>query len=143
MDATSADMTAAPFATCIYAVINPSGGDGEIVRAGHLPPMLARPGGLAQVLDLPSGLPLGLGAGSFQAVRFTLPPEATLALYTDGLVESRTRTIDDGLAGLRQALNSALAEPGSTLDSACHTVTQRLREHGEDDITLMLARIRQ
>ena len=142
MDATSEEMTAAPFATCIYAVINPSGSDGEIVRAGHLPPMLAGPGGLAQVLDLPSGLPLGLGAGSFESVRFTLPPHATLALYTDGLVESRTRPIDDGLAGLRQALSSALADPGAAIDTACHTVTEKLREHGEDDITLMLARIR-
>jgi hypothetical protein len=57
-------------------------------------------------------------------------------------VESRTRPIDDGLAGLRQALSSALADPGAAIDSACHTVTEKLREHGEDDITLMLARIR-
>ena len=32
---------------------------------------------------------------------------------------------------------------GITLGSACETVTQALREHGEDDITLVLARIRQ
>jgi serine phosphatase RsbU (regulator of sigma subunit) len=141
MDAMAAGTQAAPFATCVYAVIDPAGGIAEIARAGHLPPMLAEPGGPVRLLELPPGLPLGLGAGSFQAARFTLPPGATLALYTDGLVESRTRPIDDGLAALQQALAAALAKPRSTLDGACKTVTRTLREHGEDDITLMLARI--
>ena len=135
--------TAAPFATCVYAVIDPSGGASWIVQAGHLPPVLVLPGGETEVLDLPPGLPLGLGAGSFEATRFSLTPGATLALYTDGLVESRVRPIDAGLAALRGALSSALAGPGSTLDDACRTVTQQLCEHGEDDITLMLARTRQ
>jgi hypothetical protein len=27
------------------------------------------------------------------------------------------------------------------LDTACHTISQTLRQHGEDDITLLLARI--
>jgi serine phosphatase RsbU (regulator of sigma subunit) len=146
MDTTAEGLTAAPFATCIYAVIDPSGSTAEIARAGHLPPVLALPGGGTLVLDLPAGLPLGLGTGSFQAIRFSLTPGATLALYTDGLVEGRTRPIDDGLAALQDALGSALANPGGTLDAACQTVTQMLREHGEhgeDDITLMLARIRQ
>ena len=140
---TMAAGTAAPFATCVYAVIDPSGGPSGIVQAGHLPPVLVLPGGATEVLDLPPGLPLGLGSGSFQVTQFSLIPGATLALYTDGLVESRTRPIDDGLAALRGALSSALAEPGSTLDGACQTVTQLLCEQGEDDITLMLARTRQ
>jgi stage II sporulation SpoE-like protein/GAF domain-containing protein len=134
--------TAAPFATCVYAVIDPSGAASGIVQAGHLPPVLVLPDGGTEVLDLPPGLPLGLGAGSFETTRLCLTPGATLALYTDGLVESRIRPIDDGLAALRGALSSALAGPGSTLDDACRTVTQLLCEHGEDDITLMLARTR-
>jgi len=133
---------AAAFATCIYAVIDPSGGASKIVQAGHLPPVLVRPDASTEVLDLPPGLPLGLGAVSFQVTKFSLPPGATLALYTDGLVESRTRPVDDGLAALRRALSVTLTEPGSTLDRACQTVTERLREHGEDDITLLLARSR-
>ncbi|HMG64837.1 MAG TPA: SpoIIE family protein phosphatase, partial [Streptosporangiaceae bacterium] len=95
-----------------------------------------------QVLSLPPGLPLGLGTGSFEASRIGLPPGATLAMYTDGLVESRARPLDDGLTALRAALSATLAEPGSTLDSACEAVTQALRQRG-DDITLVLTRIRQ
>lgn len=143
MDPTAEGLTAAPFATCIYAVIDPSGGTGEIARAGHLPPVLALPDGTTEVLDLPAGLPLGLGTGTFQSTRFSLAPGATLALYTDGLVENRTRPIDGGLAALRHALSSVLARPGSALDDSCQKVTQMLREHGEDDITLMLARVRE
>jgi serine phosphatase RsbU (regulator of sigma subunit) len=134
--------TAAPFATCIYAVLDPAGNSCVAAQAGHLPPVLAHPGGETEVLDLPPGLPLGLGTGSFQATRLRLAPGATLALYTDGLVESRTRPIDDGLAALQDALSSALAEPGNSLEATCQAVTERLREHGEDDITLMLARVR-
>ena len=48
-----------------------------------------------------------------------------------------------GLAALRGALSTALAPPGSSLDSACEAVTQVLRQRGEDDIALVRARIRQ
>ncbi len=142
LDKMAAEIAAAPFATCIYAVIDPPGGCCEIVQAGHLPPALVPPGGAAVMLDLPPGLPLGLGGESFQATHLTLPPGTTLALYTDGLVESRTQTLDAGLAALRHTLSQALARPRSTLGDACDAVTQELRQHREDDITLVLARIR-
>ncbi len=143
LDRMAAGMAVAPFATCIATVIDPAGSSCVAAQAGHLPPVLVLPGGATRVLDLPPGLPLGLGAESFAASQIALPPGATLALYTDGLVESRTRPIDDGLAALQHALSSVLARPGGTLGGACEMVLQMLREHGEDDITLVLARIRQ
>jgi GAF domain-containing protein len=142
LDKMASEIAAAPFATCIYAVIDPLGASCEIVQAGHLPPVVVPPAGAAVMLDLPPGLPLGLGAESFQATRLNLPPGTTLALYTDGLVESRTRTIDAGLAALCHELSRTLAQPGSTLGEASDAVTQELRHHREDDITLVLARIR-
>jgi serine phosphatase RsbU (regulator of sigma subunit) len=144
LDRMAAGMPAAPFATCIAAVIDTSGSSCVIAKAGHPPPVLALAGGATRVPGLPAGLPLGLGAGtgSFEATQISLPPGATLALYTDGLAEGRTRPLDDGIAALRDALSSALARPGATLDSTCETVTQALRQRGEDDITLVLARVR-
>jgi hypothetical protein len=47
------------------------------------------------------------------------------------------------MIALRDALGSALARPRATLGSTCATVTQTLRHHGEDDMTLVLARVRQ
>lgn len=143
LDRMAAEMPAALFATCIYTVINPAGNSCVAAQAGHLPPLLISPDGEAETLGLPPGLPLGLGDDTFEATEVSLPPGATLALYTDGLVESRARPLDDGLAALRHELGTVLAKPGTTLGSACETVTQALREHGEDDITLVLARIRQ
>jgi hypothetical protein len=43
---------------------------------------------------------------------------------------------------MREALGRSLAEPGATLAGTCHLVTESLHRHGEDDITLVLARIR-
>jgi serine phosphatase RsbU (regulator of sigma subunit) len=143
LDMLAAGMPASPYATCVCAVIDTSASSGVIAAAGHPPPVLALPGGGTEVLSVPAGLPLGLGAGTFEAAQVSLPPGATLALYTDGLAESRTRPLDEGIAVLREALSPALARPGASLDSACESVTQALRQRGEDDITLVLARIRQ
>jgi len=148
LDTMAAGMADAPFAaTCVCAVIDPSGSSCLIAQAGHHPPLLVLPDGTTRMLDLPPGLPLGLGAeagaGAFQATRVSLPPGATLALYTDGLVESRTRPLEHGMAMLRGALGSALTRPRATLGSTCAAVTRALRQQGEDDITLVLARIRQ
>jgi serine phosphatase RsbU (regulator of sigma subunit) len=143
LDTMVAGMPASPYATCICAVIDTGASTCVIAAAGHPPPVLALPDGTTEVLSVPAGLPLGLSAGTFEVAEVTLPPGATLALYTDGLAESRTRPLDDGIAALRDALGSALDQPGTSLDSAAETICQALRQRGEDDITLVLARIRQ
>jgi GAF domain-containing protein len=132
---------AEPFATCIYTVVDPAGETTVMARAGHLPPVLVLPGGDTTVLDLPAGLPLGLAAEAFETTQAPLPPGATLALYTDGLVESRSLPVDEGMAALRVALGAALADPATPLDEVCATITRQL-EHREDDVTLVLARLR-
>jgi serine phosphatase RsbU (regulator of sigma subunit) len=165
LDRMIAEITTSPFATCICAVTGPAAGvagagvagasgadsgDGlepgswscTVSRAGHPPPVVIMPGGKARLLDLPAGLPLGLGEESFEETVIMLPAGATLALYTDGLVENRSRSIDDGLAELCAALSAALAAPDTPLDAACKAVTRGLFKNGEDDITLVLARIR-
>ena len=142
LDEMVANLPDAPFATCIAVVIDTASGTCTMAAAGHPPPVVARPDGPAEVLALPSGLPLGLGARSFEPVQVGLPPGATLALYTDGLVETRSRSLGDGIAVLREALDSALARPGEPLDLCCERVTQTLHQSGEDDTTLVLARIR-
>lgn len=57
-------------------------------------------------------------------------------------MESRRRPLGDGMAALADALSGALgpSQPG-TLDTACAAVTSQLMQHGEDDITLVLARV--
>jgi hypothetical protein len=142
LDRLAASLPGAPFATCVYAVLDPAESCCLVAEAGHLPPLLAHGDGRTDVLELPPGLPLGLGYESFQPIQLSLPPGATLALYTDGLVESRTRPLGDGMTALADALSGALApDRPATLDTACAAVTRQLMQHGEDDITLVLARV--
>jgi serine phosphatase RsbU (regulator of sigma subunit) len=141
LDRMATGMASAPFATCLAAVIDPASNSCVIAKAGHLAPILTLADGSTQSVDVPVGLPIGLGLGGYEATKITLPPGSTLAMFTDGLVESRSRPLDDGLAQLREALSCALSEPGHTLDLGCDQVTQTLQQRGEDDITLVLARV--
>ena len=124
-----------PFATCIYTVIDPATSSCVTAQAGHLPPVLVLADGETQVLELPPGLPLGLGAETFESTRISLPPGATLALYTDGLVESRAQPLDDGLEALQKALRTALADPAVPLERRLrgghqgHAPARRGRHH--------------
>jgi serine phosphatase RsbU (regulator of sigma subunit) len=143
LDAMAAGLSVAPFvATCVYAIIDPASRSCVIAQAGHQPPVLVLADGTTRVLNLPPGLPLGLGEECFEATPLNLPPGSILALYTDGLVEGRTRTLDTGLAELRDSLGRALSDPAASLRVACRSVTEMPPEDVEDDITLVLARIR-
>ena len=133
MAATVADGT---FATCVCAIVDPGRGTCMIARAGHLPPILALPDGSTEVIDLPPGLPLGLSEATFHTVQTAFPSGAVLALYTDGLVESRKRPFDEGIVVLR----AALAAAGGPLPGTCESITGALGQRGEDDTTLVLVR---
>ncbi|MFD5325672.1 SpoIIE family protein phosphatase [Streptomyces sp. NPDC127092] len=125
-------------ATCVYAVYDPVTRRCTFANAGHLPPVLVEPGGEALLLDVPPGMPLGVGGEPFEEVQVDLPEGALLALYTDGLVESRDHPLDEGLSAFR----SALTDPGRPLEDVCdHVLTTLDTRHGEDDIALLMARI--
>lgn len=141
LDQMATGMPTSPFATCIAAIIDPMASTCVLAKAGHLPPMLVLANGDTSTIDLPLGLPIGLGAGSYEAAKISLPRGATLALFTDGLVESRTRPLDDGLAALSEALSTVLSRADCTLDDSCREITQALHSRGEDDITLVLAKV--
>jgi len=124
-------------ATCAYAVIDPGSHSCTLAGAGHLPPILALPDGTTRVPELPAGQSLGLGPATYGQARIKLPRGAVLALYTDGLVESRTRSFDQGILALR----SVLAREHGPLEAICDALITSLAGRCEDDITVILARI--
>ncbi|MBA2944302.1 SpoIIE family protein phosphatase [Streptomyces sp. PSKA28] len=133
-----ADLSEVYLATCVYAVYDSVTRRCTFANAGHLPPALVEPGEPALMLDVPPGMPLGVGGEPFEEVEVELPEGAMLALYTDGLVESRDHPLDEGL----QALLGALADPGPALEDVCDHVLGALdTHHGEDDIALLMARV--
>ncbi|MET8825704.1 SpoIIE family protein phosphatase [Streptomyces sp. NPDC004610] len=126
-------------ATCLYAVYDPVSRICTMARAGHPPPALIRPDGTVEFVELPAGPPLGLGGLPFETADVELPEGARLVLYTDGLVEDRSRDIDEGLEILRTTLERA----GPTPEDTCRTVVDaRLPERPSDDIALIVARTR-
>ncbi|MFE7842311.1 SpoIIE family protein phosphatase [Streptomyces sp. NPDC057474] len=143
--ATAGNVTAGVVgATCLYAVYDPVSRRCTLARAGHPLPVVVSPDGTAALLDLPAGPPLGLGGLPFESLETELPEGSLLALYTDGLIESRNSAsngtdLDDGITRLRQTL----AAPAASLDALCDRVLGAvLPERPTDDVALLIARPR-
>ncbi|MFD5473674.1 SpoIIE family protein phosphatase [Streptomyces sp. NPDC127105] len=139
LDAGLANLPDAPLATCTYAVCDPASGCCSITRAGHPPPAVVHPDGTAELLELPAGAPLGVGGIDFVPTELPLAPGSVLALYTDGLVETRCADIDQRLT---QLLDVLTAHSGLTLEDLGQSVVDRLAPAPDDDVALLLARIR-
>ncbi|GAA0671350.1 SpoIIE family protein phosphatase [Kitasatospora atroaurantiaca] len=137
LDETAMGIGEGQFATCICAVYDPVDRTCTVAAAGHLPPVWLAPDGSARTVDMPPGVPLGVGGVAFESTEFTLPNGGLVALYTDGLVERRGQDIDEGI-GL---LSRTLAGRGRTLEENCDAVLAALVTDGtEDDIAMIMAR---
>ncbi|MEU1282411.1 SpoIIE family protein phosphatase [Streptomyces sp. NPDC005805] len=132
------DLDPGQFASCCYLVLDPATGRAQAVRAGHLQPLLRRPDGRTEVLDLPGGVVLGVDADAdYPVTELYLERGAVLALFTDGLVEQPGIDIDIGIERLRRALSAvgeaSLADTADRLISEAREVSDR-----PDDIALLL-----
>jgi PAS domain S-box-containing protein len=127
-----------PFATAIFATLDPPSGLVRYVSAGHPPPLLIPLDGESCFLELATAPPLGRGAES-EAPRVShapLCPGDTLVFYTDGLVEHRGRTLDEGM---RQLLG--VARHGESPDALLALLLGRMAdERSEDDIAVVALR---
>ncbi|WP_369251461.1 SpoIIE family protein phosphatase [Streptomyces sp. R41] len=125
-------------ATCLYAVYDPVSRRSTFARAGHPAPYIVPPDGPPRQIELPAGPPLGLGGLPFESVELELREGTVLALYTNGLIESRGRDLDVA----HQLLSRALEQSSQSLEWACHAILQALLPVGgaPDDIALLLAR---
>ncbi|MEW1655391.1 SpoIIE family protein phosphatase [Streptomyces sp. NPDC093707] len=126
-------------ATCLYAVYDPVGCSCTLARAGHPAPLLVSPAGGCQMLELPTGPPLGLGGMPFESVELPLPEGSLLALYTNGLLMGKALDLDGGITRLR----TALADSQAPLEELCEAVIDTLPgARPVDDVALLLARTR-
>jgi PAS domain S-box-containing protein len=125
-------------ATCVYAVYDPVSRRCTLASAGHPPPLVLPPDGPPRQIDVPPGPALGLGGLPFESVELELPEGTVLALYTDGLLESRDRDVDAGL----RLFCRALEESSRHLEGAAHAILRALLPAGgaPDDVALLLAR---
>ncbi|MFF3576015.1 SpoIIE family protein phosphatase [Streptomyces mirabilis] len=142
-----AGMAEESYATCLYALYDSTTQICSVARAGHPPPAVVHPDGSVHFPEVAPDPPLGAAEPPFETFEMTVPDGSLLVLYTDGLVESATREIDDGMTELARLLRAAHEGPGDVtadLERLCDTVTAGLlpAEHSTaDDAALLIARL--
>ena len=94
------------FCTTVFlAILDTESGEFFYSCAGHLPAVLAAPQSTPIQLDDARSVPLAVQRkASRPQSSVILPPGSTLLLYTDGLVERRDVTLDDGIARLSETV---------------------------------------
>ncbi|MFD1660013.1 SpoIIE family protein phosphatase [Streptomyces caeni] len=142
------------YATCLYAVFDPITRMCSFSLAGHPPPVVVHRDGTVHRPDLTADPPLGAAEPPFETHQMVLPEDCLLVLCTDGLVESATQFVDQGLTRLQQVLAQhavpAFAAPDEDddvrrLNDLCDTVVSALLpDHGRtnDDAALLIAHMR-
>ncbi|MEV1288223.1 fused response regulator/phosphatase [Micromonospora sp. NPDC049679] len=122
-------------ATICLLLLDPATGAFRMASAGHLPPLLVRPG-TVQFLEQRAPL-LGVRAKRPADGEFMLSPGSTLVLYTDGLIERRDADIDEGLRAL--AISAATVD--ADLDRFCERLLVELAAPEiHDDIAVVAVR---
>jgi anti-anti-sigma factor len=125
-------------ATLIFGVVEPDSATLRLTSAGHPPPLVVEPDGTARFLTLHPVAPLGIEPGTARETVEELHPGSTVVLYTDGLVERRGATIDDGLANLLQAA----AGSNGDIESLCDRLVKALgADDSSDDVALLALRL--
>lgn len=106
--------------------------------AGHCPPLLIGPDGEARYLHAEPDLPLGVDTAlpRHDHIR-RLPPGGTVVFFTDGLVEHRRRSYEEGLDRLALVASANATRP---LDEVVRTLADQHPSDGHDDMAVLAVR---
>ncbi|MGW0465551.1 SpoIIE family protein phosphatase [Streptomyces sp. NPDC003027] len=129
------------FATCTYVEVDLATGVMQMVRAGHVDPLIQDADGNCRRLPVEGGLPLGLSAEfgrlDFPVTALELDPDQTLLLYTDGLVEKPGSDLDEGMRWLSSLVRRGPRDLQRLADELCEVVDE---QGGDDDVAILLLR---
>lgn len=107
--------------------------------AGHLPPLLITPDRRTRYLHARPDLPLGVDTTQPRHDHtHPLPADSTVIFFTDGLVEHRDRSIEEGLERLAVI---ATAHVGLPLVDFVRTLADQHPSDGHDDMAVLALRI--
>ncbi|STZ81118.1 PAS domain-containing protein [Mycolicibacterium aichiense] len=140
LDRFAARLPGAQSTTAFCAILNPATGELVYSSAGHPPPILVCPDGSTILLEGGHSIALGIRPDRERPQTQTIvPPQATLVLYTDGLVERRRRSLDDGI---EQATNVIRGDSALDLDPLADQIMTSLAPPGgyQDDVALLIYR---
>jgi PAS domain S-box-containing protein len=137
LDAALSRLEQGAITTLLYLEVDPATATVIAASAGHLPPLVSVPGHGPTFLEIDPGPPLGAGPGTYPETRQVLSRDATLLLFTDGLVEDREQSVEQGLLQLAAAVaGSPDGNPGELCDRALAGMG---RNRAYDDDTALLA----
>jgi PAS domain S-box-containing protein len=129
------------FCTTVFlAILNTETGEFCYSCAGHLPAVLAAPHSEPTLLSDARSVPLAVSRKRSRPQSFVvLPPGSTLMLYTDGLVERREVSIDDGIARVSETVAGGLNLP---VDGVADAVLSAMAPPTgyDDDIAIVVYR---
>ncbi|MEE4496291.1 SpoIIE family protein phosphatase [Streptomyces sp. BE230] len=129
------------FATCTYAEADLTTGVVQVVRAGHVDPLVREADGSCRKVPAEGGLPLGLSAEfgrlEYPVTTVELDPGQTMVLFTDGLVELPGADLDEGMQLLTAMIRNGPQDLQQLADRLCESVDER---GGEDDVAVLLLR---
>jgi serine phosphatase RsbU (regulator of sigma subunit) len=117
-----------------YVVLDATTGALDHSIAGHPPPVLRLPDGSTILLETGRGPLLGIACTRVTESR-SISPGTTLVMYTDGLIERRSESVDAGL----QRLVAAVGDTPFPPDELCATLVARLLPNGDvaDDVAIV------
>jgi serine phosphatase RsbU (regulator of sigma subunit) len=140
LDAVLSQLQIGQTGSCVYAELDDHDGKwrAQLANAGHPPPLLIADRAATVLAPRPEPL-LGAAGADWprSTATVTLPPNATLLLYTDGLIERRDRSLDQGLAALRSAAADLADRP---VDELCDDLLARFAAAPDDDVCLLAVR---
>lgn len=134
LNAFSLDLVSRAFATVIAVRVDLATGAVEAASAGHLMPFVT--GAAPTVAQAPIRLspPIGISGITYRPSTFTLERGQGLVMFSDGLVERRHSTIDDGIHRLATYLDT------SKFASAAEVSRAMASGDADDDVTVVTLR---
>ena len=129
------------FCTTVFlAILETDSGELKYSCAGHLPAVLAESGKGHRLIGDARSVPLAVQRkASRPQASVILPPGSTLMLYTDGLVERRDVSLDDGMAHLGATVSQAANQPADKVADAA--LAEMAPPDGyDDDIAIVVYR---
>ncbi|WP_049571167.1 SpoIIE family protein phosphatase [Nonomuraea sp. SBT364] len=132
------DLAPNRFTSCLYISLDLRDHTACVASAGHLPPLLRRPGATTEVVESTPGLLLGIDpAADYPTSELYVPPGSVLALYTDGLIEAPGVDLGDAIDGLAGQLTRHGQLPLARLADRLIDPAESVG-HRSDDIAVLL-----
>ncbi len=144
-DSIASESTGGLFVTLTYAIFDLEAKKLTFANAGHLPIVVSRPDGRAELLSADGGMPIGVMADMpYLNIEVPLASGECYAFYSDGISEARNKRKDEfGVEALQKSLQTHhKLDIQQVLERTIADVTQFIgKAEQHDDMTLIVVQV--